>query len=558
MHRGFRAFLPAAALLVAFAPSAQAQAPAIPRQGIVCTNGTTFDLTATPGYIETPDGNSVLMWSYAPTGGQFQSPGPVLCVNQGDSVTVHLHNALTEPVSMVFPGQLGVGGSGTAGLLADEAPAGGDATYTFTASQPGTYIYESGSDPSKQIEMGLYGALIVRPAGHPDYAYDAATRFDPQREYLVLLSDIDPDLHHAVETGGAYDFNQLHNRYFAINGRQFPDTLQDNGVSWLPGQPYGSLVRVKPYNATSNPLPALIRMANVGTVNHPFHPHGNHIKEVAQDGRALRTPGGGDASSEHFAATIGSGQTEDYLFSWKDQDSWNPGSNPFPASVASPDYRNLSFKNGNTWSSGSAYLGSKGTLPVGTVSQNICGEWYLPWHSHALNEFTNYDAGFGGMATLLRVDPPGGCMAPAGTASILAGTLNSGTATDLAAADTAYYKVNSTTTGTRTADWYGGFAGVPGGSTGLAVTYTGRNSIAALPTTLWIWKWSTSTWVQLGAATGIGTSDVTVTRTPPSPESGFIGTGANSGKVRVRVLTTGTTGNFVTQGNLLKLTYDAP
>ncbi|GII88108.1 hypothetical protein Ssi03_60980 [Sphaerisporangium siamense] len=556
MRRHLRAAAAAAAaLLVAFAPGAHAQAPAPPRQGLVCADGPDFDLTATRGHTETPDGNSVLMWSYALTGGAFQSPGPVLCVEQGATVTVRLRNELTEPVSIVFPGQTGIRGSGSPGLLADEAPPGGQATYTFTAAEPGTYVYESGTDPAKQVEMGLYGALVVRPAGHPDHAYDAATRFDPRREYLLLLSDIDPDLHHAVETGAPYDFGTLRNRYFAINGRQFPDTLQDNGVSWLPAQPYGALVRVKPYDATGNPLPALIRMANVGTLNHPFHPHGNHIKEIAQDGRPLRTPAGGDASGDHFAATIGTGQTEDYLFSWTDQDSWDAGSNPLPSSVAAPDYRNLDFKDGDTWSSGGAYLGAKGTLPVGTASQNICGEWYFPWHSHALNEFTNYDAGFGGMATLLRVDPPGGCASAAGSAAVTAGVLDSGNAAALAAADASYYRVASTATGTT--DWHGGFAGVPAGSTALTVTYTGRDSLAGLPTTLWIWKWSTGTWTQLGAATPVGTTDTTLTRTVPAPESPYIGTGANAGKVRVRVLTTGAA-PFTTQGNLLKLTYDAP
>ena len=50
------------------------------------------------------------MWSYAnaDTGGAFQEPGPVLCVNEGDTVTVNLHNGLAEPTSIVFPGQEGV------------------------------------------------------------------------------------------------------------------------------------------------------------------------------------------------------------------------------------------------------------------------------------------------------------------------------------------------------------------------------------------------------------------------------------------------------------------
>src|SRR5262249_8531500 len=191
-------------------------------------------------------------------------------------------------------------------------------------------------------------------------------------------------------------------------------TIQDNGSGLLPNQPYGALVRLQPNSAADN-QPALIRMINVGALNHPFHPHGNHTKQIAQDGRLV-------APTEHFGETIASGPTEDFLLRWDDVDQWNPTSNPLP--VAQPNYRNVFFKDGNTWYSGSPYLGYKGTLPVGTTSQNACGEWYFPLHSHALNEFTNYDQGFGGMGTLLRVDPPGGCFAAASSTNIVGGTLN--------------------------------------------------------------------------------------------------------------------------------------
>jgi Multicopper oxidase len=539
--------------------AATAQA-AGPKLGMICTNGPTFDLVAGSGHIATPDGNSVFMWSYSSASGHFQIPGPVLCVNQGDTVTIHLHNGLDqhpaqpgmvpENVSIVFPGQQDVSAAGgTAGLFTREAQPGGDVTYTFTASRPGTYVYESGTDPSKQLEMGLYGALVVRPSGHPDQAYgDASTQFDPSHEFLLLLNEIDPDLHHAVETGTTYDFTTLHNRYFNVNGREFPDTVEDNGVSWLPNQPYGALVRVQPYcnpsnasdplnppgcNSTSTPnrLPSLIRMINVGELNHPFHPHGNHLRQVAQDGR----PFANTATSEHFAETIGSGQTEDYLLSWTDQDFWDAATptRQFPNGVASIDYRNLTFKDGNTFFSGSAYLGRTGTLPTGVVSHNICGEWYFPWHSHALNEFANFDEGFGGMATLMRVDPFGGCSAYPGSASVVGGSVKSGGFGDLGADDGAYFQVNPKTTTRPTAttagqgsitvasasgfpaagsfyvridsevlqvtggqgtttwtvvtalanDWYAGFSGLPTGAQNLKVTFKGKNCANTTGTT---------------------------------------------------------------------------
>ena len=119
-----------------------------------------------------------------------------------------------------------------------------------------------------------------------------------------------------------------------------------------------------PAEHRANTLPAIIRMINVGESNHPFHPHGNHTTLIAQDGRQL-------APTEHFGETIGAGQTEDFLLRWDDVDQWSP-SNPLPE--GQPNYRNLFFKDGNTWYGGAPYLGYKGTLPVGTVSQNVCGE----------------------------------------------------------------------------------------------------------------------------------------------------------------------------------------
>jgi hypothetical protein len=318
-------------------------------------------------------------------------------------------------------------------------------------------------------------------------------------------------------------------------------------------------------------------MLNAGVDNHPFHPHGNHTREIAQDGRLFLGPGGARASTERFGETIGSGQTKDYLLSWDDVDGWAPSPPSKQLPVAQPNYRNLTFKDGTTWYSGSPYLGYKGTLPTGTVSLNVCGEWYFPLHSHALNEFTNFDEPFGGMATLLRVDPQGGCFAFPSSATILAngGTSNSGTYKNLGLDDSLYYRVNSTTSGTRTASWYAQFTGVPAGATSLKVTYKGRNcgtgsgTCPSLPTSkstlVAIWRWTTSSWVTIAGPTSVGTTDVTfgpiaVTGSPsPTSWASYIGTGANRGRIRVRVLTTGTgTNNFVNGGNLMKLVYDAP
>ena len=83
-------------------PAVAAQTP--PAIGIACTTGAspspTFTLTTQSGYINLPDGNTAFMWGYSTAGSGFQHPGPVLCVNQGDTVTVILTTVLTSRFAM--------------------------------------------------------------------------------------------------------------------------------------------------------------------------------------------------------------------------------------------------------------------------------------------------------------------------------------------------------------------------------------------------------------------------------------------------------------------------
>ena len=216
--------------LMAFSPlahiqSAQAQAPAA--TGIVCATGPNFSLTAQEGYIILPDMTTMYMWSYGPTGGAFQHPGPVLCVNEGDTVTVNLTNSLPYGLatSMVFPGQENVtaGGLPVAPDLANNSLTnsvanGGTITYSFTASRPGTFIYESGTDPKTQVTMGLFGVLIVRPSQGADHVYNRAdSQFTPTEDFMALLSEIDPFQHAAWETsadvGRSFNMNNYQARY---------------------------------------------------------------------------------------------------------------------------------------------------------------------------------------------------------------------------------------------------------------------------------------------------------------------------------------------------------
>ena len=163
--------------------------------------GPDFSLTAKTGTVVVDDGSNIFMWGFANGTGSMQYPAPTLIVTEGQLVTVSLTNQLPVNVSIVFPGQTGVTATGgVPGLLTNDAAPGGTVTYTFTAGQPGTYTYYSGTQPELQVEMGLVGALIIRPLLGPKYAYnDAATVFD--REYLFVLSEMDPPIHVKVQQG---------------------------------------------------------------------------------------------------------------------------------------------------------------------------------------------------------------------------------------------------------------------------------------------------------------------------------------------------------------------
>jgi len=392
--------------------SAQGSGPAV---GIVCTEGPTFSLDAQGGYIQMPDMNTMYMWSFAPAGGTFQHPGPVLCVNQGDTVTVTLTNSLPNypgatltRASIIFPGQENVYADGVLAQpdlannsLTNSIGPGGSITYSFIASKPGTFIYESGSDPKFQVAMGLFGALIVRPSMGANFVYNQAnSEFTPSENFLALLSEVDPYQHAAVEQNKIFNMNNYRARYWLINGRGFPDSIADNFAPWLPNQPYGALARIYPYDAATHPLPGAERYINVGTEDYPFHPHANNGLTIGRDGNPLVGPGGEDITYEKFSFNIGPGQTWDSIFKWYDAENYSE-SNPVP--VTAPDLVNLRL---GMFFGGSPYLGKMETLPPGATTLNQCGEYYIISHNHALFQLDAFGQIMSGPITYLRVDPP--------------------------------------------------------------------------------------------------------------------------------------------------------
>jgi FtsP/CotA-like multicopper oxidase with cupredoxin domain len=344
------------AITLLLTPASFAAAP-----GISAGTGAavTFSLTAQDSYLNQPDGEAVYSWGYgcasgfsptflptaipAPAGGcpTMQVPGPTLIVTEGQAVTVTLLNGLPTAAgntSILFPG-FNVSTScnaaspaGQQGLLTCEAAPGGTVTYTFTASAPGTHAYYSGTQGDLQIEMGLYGAVIVLPTGggpsscnstvtnlygksdygtanhiagfpesdfrlahaaydHPKSCYD--------REYLFQWAEMDTRIHRqalaqvqakagcaAGTMGCSLDVQTepYHPAYFLINGRSMPDLMDPNYASEYPHQPYNGNPHMHPGELT------LIRTIGQGRWQHPFHEHANHVRILGRDGNLVLSP----------------------------------------------------------------------------------------------------------------------------------------------------------------------------------------------------------------------------------------------------------------------------
>jgi FtsP/CotA-like multicopper oxidase with cupredoxin domain len=373
------------ALALLLTATAHAAAPGI--------TGRIFNLTAQPAMITQPDGSLVYSWGYgcsaAPNGfapaaitgatcPTMQIPGPTLILRQGQTVQVTLTNNLPPAAgntSILFPGFNVTPSGGVAGLLTQEAAPGGSVTYSFTASTPGTRAYYSGTQGDLQVEMGLYGAIIVLPSpssipavctsgvhaanvqaqGHwseTDFRLAAAAYGHPgacyDREYLFQFSEMDPRIHRQAEEQLATIASCVPSStvicptalnvatepyvpaYFMINGRSMPDDMDGNYAPEYPHQPYNGNPHMHPGELV------LLRIIGQGRWQHPFHEHGNHVRVLGRDGNLILSQNDPNslAGPLLFTTTTTPGQAMDGIFYWTGKGlNWDA----YGHSPASPD-----------------------------------------------------------------------------------------------------------------------------------------------------------------------------------------------------------------------------
>ncbi len=234
----------------------------------------------------------IRMWGFIPDPGSCPAApavwnvGPLQAGTPGANLTINLRNCLSEPVSIAIPGQNTIltpqtitDGQGRVRVRAftNEAAPGGTASYTWTNIKAGTFLYQSGSNPARQVPMGLFGALVVGQ-------YDEAPN-----DVLLLFSEIDPALHITAATATPLTYKP---RYFLINGKTYS--------SGTPIPVADAKVRI------NNKL--LIRFANAGLMNHTPVLQGPHMKIIAEDGN--RYP----YAREQYSVLLAAGKTLDAVW----------------------------------------------------------------------------------------------------------------------------------------------------------------------------------------------------------------------------------------------------
>jgi hypothetical protein len=305
-------------------------------------------LCAEPYTQALPGVPAVPMWGYrqvlavadcdANAGVGTASPGPVITVPAGDTtLAITLVNKLTVPTSIVLAGQALPGDGGAPVMAPDvvgptcvpsaaaaasatdpnnpqncrvrsftgETAVGASRTYTFASLKPGTYLYQSGTHPQVQIQMGLFGmakqdATLAGSTGRLLYA-NANAGFEV--DVPVVLSEIDTEQHARIaatlgsadpstwKAGGNSTLNYAP-RFFLINGKVF-DSFNPAASDLAVSAPAGSRI--------------VLRLANAGLQSRSLMLNSGTWKLLTEDGNPYA------AAREQSTALLPANKTSDAM-----------------------------------------------------------------------------------------------------------------------------------------------------------------------------------------------------------------------------------------------------
>lgn len=268
------------------------------------------------------------------------SPAPTIMVDEGDELYLTLSNVgMAMRPDLFDPHTIHWHGFPQAAPIFDGVPdasvsvnMGASLTYYYKASGPGTYMYHCHVEAAEHMQMGMNGNLYVRPAQNKvtvgtdlsgythslddQYTYndgDGSTRYDV--EAVMQIGSFDPDFHDASLNVQPLPFADMRDRYFMLNGRGYPDTVNKANLTTV--DPLGNdqeSQRVHSFVEAKVGDRVLVRISNLSVTKFfSLGTSGLTMEVVGLDARMLRDDAGNNMAYKTNSLTLGGGQSADVI-----------------------------------------------------------------------------------------------------------------------------------------------------------------------------------------------------------------------------------------------------
>ncbi len=237
---------------------------------------------------------------------------------------------------------------------------GGSFTYYYLSPDAGTYFWHCHITPPEHLQMGMVGQLYVRPrqnraaagadlyaglqaqqsdqrtkcdvneilcsnplpavntgaTGGGKYAYndgDGTTRYDV--EYPIQMMGFDPNFHFVGMTFNPESFTDLKDKYFLLNGRSYPDTINPAPLSTQAtdgtehfSQPLPSIINIPTGGK------ALLRISDLNVTEfHTLASLGMPMRVIGVNAKLLRDQDGNNMAYDTNSITLGGGESLDVI-----------------------------------------------------------------------------------------------------------------------------------------------------------------------------------------------------------------------------------------------------
>ena len=187
-----------------------------------------------------------------------------------------------------------------------------------TACHPGADILCSATMPAVNTGATQGADKLNNPQRYTYNDGDASTAYDV--EYPIQMHGFDPNFHFVGMTFNPEMFMDMKDKYFFLNGRSYPDTIQAGPQATVSSD--GTMHYSQPMPAIIN-IPAggkaLLRLVNLSvTEYHTLASLGIRMKEVGFNAKLLRDQAGNNTEFYTNSITLGGGESLDVVLDASD------------------------------------------------------------------------------------------------------------------------------------------------------------------------------------------------------------------------------------------------